>query len=87
MSNKLSDKGFALISPFEGFRHGAIEVFDEGQNYVLQVFDGQEVSMLDPFEDHNTQPDFDMVHPGRVLGCVENDFVGWIVQEFSARVF
>ena len=53
----------ALIGPFEGPGHGAVEVIDKGFEFVLQVRQRSEVATADDLARQNAEPDFDLVHP------------------------
>ena len=82
MTLRLCTESFALVRPFKGLCHCAIVVLDKRQNLGDQVFDGGEVSALEQFACQDTEPDFDLIHPGSVLGrVVENDTVRGIAQE------
>ena len=73
MSRKLSGQGLALISPFEGFCHGAVVVFNESQDLSFEFLDRSKVASFDDFTHQDTQPDLDLVHPGSMFGCVVKD--------------
>lgn len=73
MSLELYGERFALISPFERFGHGLVEVVDEGQDFSFQVLDGSEVSAFEQFPNQDTEPDFDLIHPGSMFGRVVKD--------------
>jgi len=73
---------FALIGPFERFRHRAIEIFDKCQHFGFQFFDGGEITSFEQFTDQDAEPDLNLVHPGGMLWRVmENDPMGWVSQE------
>jgi hypothetical protein len=75
-----------LISPFERFRHGAVVVLDKSQDLAFQVVGGNEVATLDNFSNQDTEPNFDLVHPGSMFGCVmKNNAMGWVAQKGSPR--
>ena len=77
-----------MISPLERFCHSAIVVFDKSQNLALQVIDGNEVATFDDFSNQDTEPNFDLVHPGSVFGCVmKNNAMRWVAQKGSPRSF
>ncbi len=70
---------FALIGPFEWFRHGLIEILNKCQDFSFQIFCGGEITSFEQFTDQDAEPDLDLVHPGGVLwGVVENDPMGWV---------
>ena len=71
-----------MISPFERFRHGAVVVLDKSQDLAFQVVGGNEVATLDDFSNQDTEPNFDLVHPGSMLGCVmKSNAMGWVAQK------
>ena len=41
-SSSLSHQSFALIGPFEGLGHRLVVIVDEGQDFGLQVLNGEE---------------------------------------------
>src|SRR5215472_6818772 len=76
----------SLVGPLEWLGHGAIEVVDEGEHLVLQIFDRAEVAAPQELAHQDAQPDLDLVQPRRVLGCVvEHDGVAGVAQKRRAR--
>ena len=76
----------ALVSPLEWFGHGAVVVLDESQDLALQVIDRSEVASFENFARKDTEPYFDLVHPGSMFGCVvKNNAMGRVAQESSPR--
>lgn len=72
----------ALIGPFERFRHRTIEVVDKCQDFLFEIFYGGKVATFEQFTHQDAEPDFDLVHPGGMLGRVaENHPMGWFSQE------
>ena len=61
---KLCIERLTLVSPLERFRHRTVVIFDKSQNLAFQVVSGNEVATLDDFSDQDTEPNFDLVHPG-----------------------
>lgn len=44
-----------------------------------------EIAPFEQFAHQNTQPDFDLIHPGSVLGrVIKHDLMGWIMQKRCA---
>ncbi len=79
---------FALVSPLEGFCHRAVVILDKSQDLAFQVFDGFEIASFDDFTNQDAEPNFDLVQPRSMFGCVvENDAVGRVAQKGSARSF
>src|SRR6266508_7029633 len=84
MLRELCGQGLTLVSPFERFSHGAVVVFDKSQNLTFQVICGDEIAPLDDFSNQDTEPNFDLVHPGSMFGCVmKNNAMSWVTQKGS----
>src|SRR6266516_4961543 len=74
----------ALVGPLERLGHGAIEVGDEVQHLVAEIVNGSKVASSQQLADQNTQPEFDLIQPGRVLRRVmEDNVVRRVCQERS----
>ncbi len=70
------------MGPFERLGHRAVVILNEGQHFCLQVRHAGERPPPEEFAYQDREPDFHLVHPGRVIrGGVTNDLVGGITQE------
>jgi len=70
------------------FSHGTVVIFDKGQHFAFQVLHRSEVATFQDFSNQDTEPNFDLVHPGSMFGCVMKDNpMGWVAQESSPRSF
>ena len=61
----------ASISPLEGLGHGLVEIVYESQNSISQLSNRSEVASFENPADQNTEPDFNLIEPGSMLGCVD----------------
>jgi len=85
-------EGSALIRPLERFCHPeraqgvrAVVVFDKGQNLAFQILHRNKVASFQNFSNQDAEPNFDLVHPGGVLGGVmKNNAVSWVAQKGSS---
>jgi hypothetical protein len=85
ISARLRHQSFALVRPFERFRHRVIVVVNEGQDFGDQFFHGGKVATLEQSASQDAEPNLDLVHPGSVPGCVmEYNAMAWVAQEFGA---
>ena len=76
----------ALVGPLEGFGHRAIEIFDKGQDFGLQILNGGEAATFEQFASQNAEPDFDLIHPRAVFGrVVEDNAVRRVAEEGCPR--
>src|SRR3989304_387136 len=86
MSVWLSDQCPALISPLERFCHGTVVVFDKSQNLAFEIIHRSEITSFEDFSNEDTEPNFDLVHPGSMFGRVmKNDAMCWVAQKGSPR--
>src|SRR5262249_60679646 len=70
------------IHPVDGLGHRAVEVVDEAQDPLLQVFQRAEAGPPQQFPDQDAEPDLYLVQPRAVLGRVhEPDPVAGVAQE------
>ena len=82
MAKWLGSQCFAQVGPFEWLGHGAIVVFDKGQDLGFQIGQGDEVTSAKQLTSQNAEPDFDLIHPGSMFGCVvEDNAMGQVGQE------
>ena len=85
MSRQLGSQGLALIGPFERLCHCAVVVFNESQYLSFEILDGSKVASFDDLAHQDTEPNFDLVHPGSMFGCVMKDnAMRWLTQEFRS---
>ena len=64
---------FPEVGPLEWLGHGAIEIGDEVQHLVLEIVGGSEVASPQQLTDQDTQPQLDLIQPGRMLRRVVED--------------
>ena len=75
----------ALVGPFEGLGHGAVEVVYKSFQSLLQIGQRGKVAAADDLAGQDAEPNFDLVHPGGMFGSVTKvNPMGGIVQEASA---
>ena len=80
------DKRLSLHGPFEGFRHGRVEISDEALDPLLEMVLGCEITAPEELSDKDREPDLDLVDPRRMFRReVESDAVAGITQERLAR--
>ena len=86
MSLDLRCERLALVGLFERFRHRAIEVLDECQDFRFQIVHAGEIASFEQFPHQDAEPDFHLVHPGGMLWrVVKNDPMGGDSQEGRPR--
>jgi hypothetical protein len=87
MSQWLSGKNLALISPAERLCHSAIKILDKGQHFSLEIGDRSEDAAFEQLTSENGEPKLNLVHPGSVLGSVvKDDAMGGVTEEGRAGV-
>src|SRR5258708_16650661 len=64
---RLCDKGLTFHCPFEGFRHGGIEVGDKAFDPVLEMVLRGEIPASEKFPDQEREQDIDLVDPRAML--------------------
>ena len=74
----LGGEGFTLVSPFERFGHRPLIIVNKSQHFGFQIFDGGEVTAFQQLSHQNTEPNFNLVHPRRMLGRIvkNNPMIG-----------
>lgn len=70
MSIPLDGQHLAFVSPFEGFSHGAIEVVNEFEQTTSKVGLTAEAGSFQQLSDQDAEPDFDLIQPRSMGGCV-----------------
>ena len=65
-----------------------VVVFDKSENLGFEVVSGDEVAAFNDFSNQAAEPNFDLIHPGSMIGCVmKNHALGWVAQKGSPRSF
>ena len=78
---------FALISPFEGFSHRAIEVIDEFKDAGFELSFADEIGSSEQLTNQDTEPNLDLIEPGTMLGGeVKHNFMTGVTQELRSRL-
>jgi hypothetical protein len=65
----------ACIPPFEGFRHGSVEIIHEIKNPFLKIFDRTEACPAQSFAHENTKPHLNLIQPRGMLRRIVKDDV------------
>ncbi len=62
-----------MIGPLERMGHRLMIVDEKRENLLLKVLQRAKVAALKQLARQNAEPDFDLVHPGSMLGGVIQD--------------
>ena len=78
---------FALISPFEGFSHRAIEVLDEFKDTSFELSFADKIGTHKYLANQDTKPNLNLIERGAMLGGeVKHNFVTGVTQEIRPRL-
>ena len=64
-------RGWPFIFPLEGLTHSLVKVLDELQNSLLELLNRGKAAPLEQTTHQNTEPTFNLIEPGSVLGDID----------------